>query len=119
MTAVFVYGTLMPGQSRWPILAPYAAAPASEDRVGGRLVDTGSGYPGLLVEDIGEVHGFVVKLQADLVDVALRRLDAVEGTEVGLYRRVQVRTASGRTCWTYELLVLEPWMLDLGGRWIR
>jgi gamma-glutamylcyclotransferase (GGCT)/AIG2-like uncharacterized protein YtfP len=119
MTAVFVYGTLMPGQVRWPQLAPYAAAPVSQDQVGGRLVDTGSGYPGLLPEDTGEVHGFVVELQPALEDIALRRLDEVEGTDVGLYRRVQVKTASGRTCWTYELLVFEPWMPDLGGRWIR
>lgn len=117
MSAVFVYGTLMPGQPRWPLLAAYAATAPVGDHIRGRLVDTGSGYPGLLLQATGEVHGVVVALQPQHAQQALRRLDAAEGTANGLYRRVQVETKSGRTCWTYELLKTEPWMPDLAGRW--
>ena len=46
--AVFTYGTLMPGRSRWPALAPYALGTGESDSVHGVLLDTGYGYPALV-----------------------------------------------------------------------
>jgi len=118
VTLVFVYGTLMPGHVRWPVLAPFVACQPQRDRVRGLLVDTGAGYPGLV--DVGcsrWVHGWRVELRPGNTDRALTTLDAVEGTAVGLYRRMEVMTANGMRCWTYEYLHGTPDLLDLNGRW--
>ena len=114
MTArVFVYGTLMPGEPRWPILSPLSSSRRT-DRVAGRLIDTGYGYPGLL-EGHGQVHGWVVDLAEP--DVALPMLDAIEGTTRGLYQRVLVTTGAGAVCWTYRYLQAKPGDCDLDGQW--
>ncbi len=101
-TCVFVYGTLMPGQLRWPSLEPYATTctPAS---VTGRLWDTGRGYPAIRFDiDGGPVPGFLVALAPERVDDAMARLDHIEGEGV-LYRRVEVVTSGGRAT-SYEWL---------------
>jgi gamma-glutamylcyclotransferase (GGCT)/AIG2-like uncharacterized protein YtfP len=108
--AVFVYGTLQPGQRAWPLVADRAAGPPWRATVAGGLVDTGLGYPALLPLAAGRVPGWVVPVR----DPAglLRRLDAYEGPE---YRRIRVesrpstpeatgagaRGAAGTACWTY------------------
>lgn len=43
-TLVFVYGTLMPGHLRWPLLEPHAVA-SRRAEVRGLLFDTGRGWP--------------------------------------------------------------------------
>lgn len=98
---LFVYGTLMPGQPRWPLLEPYAAGPPAAAIVRGRLWDTGRGFPAL---DPGEddVPGVVVDLRPELRDDALASMDEVEGTARGLYRRSRV-DVDGATAWTYLL----------------
>lgn len=114
MTAqLFVYGTLMPGEPRWPILSPLSSGRRT-DRIAGRLIDTGYGYPGLL-EGQGQVHGWVVDLAEP--QVALPLLDAIEGTAQGLYRRELVTTANGATCWAYRYLQTRPGDRDLNGQW--
>lgn len=48
MEHVFVYGTLKPGEVRWPILAPFVMHPTAgggEASVCGKLFDTGYGWP--------------------------------------------------------------------------
>lgn len=118
ITAVFVYGTLMPGQPRWGHLAPYAAGEPVRDQVAGRLVDTGCGYPGLV--DLGAAataHGWVVTLEGARLAAALERLDEIEGTQVGLYVREVVATLGGRTCWTYRYLRATDDLTELPGSW--
>ncbi len=93
-TCVFVYGTLMPGQSRWPSLEPYATTctPATAT---GRLWDTGRGYPAIRFDADGEpVPGVLVALAPDRVGAAIARLDDIEGEGV-LYRRVRIVTSGG------------------------
>src|SRR3954449_10710082 len=100
-TAGFVYGTLLPTESRWPLLEPYAIAarPAS---VAGRLFDTGRGYPCALFSGAGTIPGAVVELApADVEDVFVL-LDEVEGVAFGLYERVVVTTDDGERVWSYE-----------------
>lgn len=116
MASVFVYGTLMPGQPRWPFLSEFVVAQPVPDSITGRLLDTGCGYPGL-IDGRGSVHGWSVDLDPRRVTRALEVLDAIEGTEVGLYRRIRVRTRSGVDCWTYLYLDDSEGLRDLRGRW--
>src|SRR3954452_22202905 len=100
-TAVFVYGTLLPSESRWPLLEPYArgARPAG---VPGRLFDTGRGYPCALFSGPGTIPGAVVALDQAEVDDVVALLDEVEGVAFGLYERVVVTTDDGERVWSYE-----------------
>lgn len=101
-TALFVYGTLQPGQPRWPALAPYAETHAAAGALG-RVFDTGYGWPAAVFDpgSADEVPGVVVTLRADSVDEALAVLDAIEGVESGLFHRVLV-DVEGRPCWAYH-----------------
>ena len=109
---LFVYGTLMPGQPLWPALARYAASwePAT---AGGRLWDTGQGYPAVRFDGsdlplpgplgpAGPIPGILVVLDAGRAAEAMEVLDRIED-EGRLYRRVEVVT-SGRPAYAYEWL---------------
>ena len=112
---MFVYGTLMPGESRWPHLRPYARSwrPAT---VPGRLWDTGLGYPAAKFGDpAGEIPGVVVRLRSEAAEAAIRLLDQIEA-EGRLYRRVEVSTGRGRAL-TYEWLGPTDGFRPLPGGW--
>lgn len=112
---VFVYGTLMPGETRWRHLSPYAVSwqPATAP---GRLWDTGHGYPGAKFDDdAGEIPGVVVLLRADVAGVAIQVLDQIEG-EGSLYRRVEVSTSHGKAV-SYEWLGPTDGLQPLPGGW--
>ncbi len=107
--ALFVYGTLMRGELRAPLLGRHRPREWSAARAPGRLVDLGA-YPGL-VPGSGLVHGERVRV-ADL-PAALAQLDEVEdfagyGDPENLYRRVITRAVdrAGASClaWTYRYL---------------
>ncbi len=102
---VFVYGTLQPGQPRWPALARFTPQPNATPAVclPGHLFDTGYGWPAAVFDpDSGDqVPGVVVGLDPKSVDEALLTLDAIEGVDSGLFQRVIV-TAGGHPCWSYN-----------------
>lgn len=102
---VFVYGTLQPGQPRWPALARFTAQPNAthEASVPGQLFDTGYRWPAAVFEPDSTDHvpGVVVRLDPESIDEALLTLDAIEGVDSGLFQRVIV-TAGGHTCWSYN-----------------
>jgi gamma-glutamylcyclotransferase (GGCT)/AIG2-like uncharacterized protein YtfP len=92
---LFAYGTLAPA-------GPGVAASGGwvADRVRGRLYDLGP-YPALF--DCGDplaswVEGYVRPVEGDELT---GRLDAYEGVDEGLYRRVQATTEAGRLVWVY------------------
>src|SRR5215207_6532119 len=86
---LFVYGTLMPGDRLWPVLAPYAQSWES-GVAAGRLWDTAHGYPAVRFDPAElPIPGVVVTLHADLAAEAVEVLDEIE-EEGRLYRRVQV-----------------------------
>ena len=92
---LFAYGTLAPD-------GPEAATRGGwiADRVRGRLFDLGP-YPALIdpeEPDAGWVEGYVRSIDPGEL---LRRLDAYEGVEEGLYRRLIVTTQGGREAWVY------------------
>lgn len=100
MSQLFVYGTLMPGQARWPILNGFVAGSPTAESIGGTLYDTGCGFPALFPEGSGTVPGFVVPLDPEQLDEALLVVDAVEGTGSGLFSRAWV-DVGGSGAWVY------------------
>lgn len=110
ITALFVYGTLRPGDVRWHLLEPFAADEGVDDAVTGLLYDTGLGYPAAVFGTDGDgradplpgvVRGRRYELRTEVLDEALRALDTEEHSVAGGYHRVVVTTHSGRAAWAY------------------
>jgi gamma-glutamylcyclotransferase (GGCT)/AIG2-like uncharacterized protein YtfP len=99
---LFVYGTLQPGDARWPILAPYVADSGVADSVAGRVHDTGCGYPAAIFGADGTIVGRTYQLRGELLDEALAVLDDEESSVPGGYTRVVVTTDAGTKAWAYE-----------------
>lgn len=132
MHRLFVYGTLLPGRLRWPLLRPFVTdhGPAS---VPGRLFDSGRGWPVAVFEaatagatagapdgepdgdpgptfhrdgsgsaPVPRVPGVVVALDPDRSGEAVELLDRVEGTAAGLLHRIRVTTVAGEVAWAYH-----------------
>ena len=99
---IFVYGTLRPGDVRWPLLEPYVVDAGRIDLVTGELFDTGFDYPAAIFNDRSTIHGQIHELIEGSILSCLEHLDRVEGTVQGLYRRVIVQTTSGSVSWAYE-----------------
>ena len=115
---LFAYGTLLPGEVRWPALAPYVVDDGVSDTVGGRLFDTGLGYPAALFDGRSIIHGRVFVMRADRYGDALADLDEVEGAVDGAYRRVEVTTAAGVRAWAYEYGGGLELVEIVGGSWV-
>ena len=100
---VFVYGTLQPGQPRWPLLSPFGIQIGSLAQACGALFDTGYGWPAAVfdVDAPTEVPGVVVAIHAEMLEEALASLDEVEGVDGGLFQRVVI-DVGGLSCWAYH-----------------
>ena len=99
---LFVYGTLRPGDVRWHHLAPFVIDEGWDDTAPGSVFDTGLGYPAAKFDNSGIIHGRTYGLLAAAQARCLELLDEVEGVVDGLYHRVQIRTGSGTTAWSYQ-----------------
>jgi gamma-glutamylcyclotransferase (GGCT)/AIG2-like uncharacterized protein YtfP len=113
--AVFVYGTLLPGESRWPILAPYVAEVA-EATAAGRLFDTGRGYPGARFGGPFSIPGAWMRIADEQWHSVLEILDGVESEGV-LYRRKEVATTAGPAV-SYEWLGDTSALPELPAGWL-
>ena len=102
ITHLFVYGTLRPGEARWPHLAPFVDDEGHDDVVSGALYDTGHGYPAARFDHSGTIHGRVYPLHVDRLDECLQLLDEVEAAVLDLFRRVAITTSTGVSAWAYE-----------------
>jgi gamma-glutamylcyclotransferase (GGCT)/AIG2-like uncharacterized protein YtfP len=98
---LFVYGTLMPGRLRWPLLAPFARGHRSAEAAG-RLYDSGHGWPVGVFGDDGVIPGTLVELDPARRDAALPVIDEVEDTATDLLRRIEITTLDGATAWAYH-----------------
>ncbi|MBV9279128.1 MAG: gamma-glutamylcyclotransferase, partial [Chloroflexi bacterium] len=76
VTALFVYGTLKPGEANWPLLAPYARS-TSRAWMRGCLHDAGC-FPALGEGD-DMVYGELVRVATRDLPVVLLLLDHLEG----------------------------------------
>jgi gamma-glutamylcyclotransferase (GGCT)/AIG2-like uncharacterized protein YtfP len=92
---LFVYGTLRPGDTAWPLLMEHTVGRPARAALTGALYDTGRGYPAFC-HGAGSVPGWSVRLRSP--SVALAELDVYEGSG---YRRVRMPDSAGRLCWTY------------------
>ena len=104
MTArVFVYGTLKPGQHRWPALARFADGEQVDARVPGLLFDPGWGWPAAVFDPDHpeDVPGVVVAIAPESIREALATLDDIEGVAAGLFERVLL-DVDGAPCWAYH-----------------
>ncbi len=99
---LFVYGTLRPGDVRWPMLEPFVDDEGVDDTAAGVVFDTGLDYPAAIFGGVGRITGRTYRLRADTVDEALQTLDIEEDTVEGLYRRVGITTGNGTAAWAYE-----------------
>jgi gamma-glutamylcyclotransferase (GGCT)/AIG2-like uncharacterized protein YtfP len=99
---VFVYGTLRPGDVRWPILEPFAADEGVDDSAAGRVYDTGVGYPAAVFEHGGVIRGRTYRLRTELLDAALAALDTEESSVPGGFVRVAITTRAGTPAWAYS-----------------
>lgn len=102
LRALFVYGTLMPGEMRWPALRPYTLS-SERATAKGHLWDTRAGYPAARFDPRGrEIPGFLVTVAPELLTDVIGMLDRIEG-EGALFRRVEVVTSGGPAI-SYEWL---------------
>lgn len=109
---LFVYGTLLPGDVRWGLLAPFVVDEGVDDHVPGALFDTGLDYPAATFQPDpepsdrrAEPAAVVLGRTFALLDASLERaldvLDREEDLVLGLYRRVVVMTGRGIRAWAY------------------
>jgi gamma-glutamylcyclotransferase (GGCT)/AIG2-like uncharacterized protein YtfP len=111
---LFVYGTLMPGRLRWPLIADDVVR-QRPSAVPGTLYDTGLGYPALVVGGDGRVPGWLLGLSGRAPAV-LAQLDVVEGPQ---YRRTDVTTVDGVQAITYAYIGDPAGFTVLDGSWDR
>ncbi|MBK8460480.1 MAG: septum formation family protein [Micropruina sp.] len=96
--AIFVYGSSMPGQSRYDRVEQFVVA-TQRDSVDGLLYDSGLGYPMAKFGPGGEIPGFVLKLDPATADNFLREQTRLES---GLFHPMTIRTRGGVTATAYE-----------------
>jgi gamma-glutamylcyclotransferase (GGCT)/AIG2-like uncharacterized protein YtfP len=99
---LFVYGTLMPGEARWHLLAPLTAPAEPEHaEATGYLYRTPYGWPAAVFDPAASpaVPGLVVTLRDP--GRAFPVLDEIEGTDAGLFHRRLIATTAGQ-CWAYH-----------------
>lgn len=111
---VFVYGTLRPGEERWPLIADAVHRHESAEAPG-TLWDTGHGYPAAVFDGRGTISGDVLWIDPERRNEVIERLDRIEG-EGTLYRRVVVETSAGPAV-SYEWLAATEGFTPLPHGW--
>ncbi len=102
ITHLFVYGTLRPGQPRWPFLETFVVDEGHDDSATGTLYDTAHGYPAARFDGCNKIYGRIYSLRFDRLNEALELLDEVEGAVEDLFERVAITTSSGLEAWAYQ-----------------
>jgi gamma-glutamylcyclotransferase (GGCT)/AIG2-like uncharacterized protein YtfP len=116
MNTLFVYGLLKPGYSLHRVAAPFVVLTRA-GRIRGRLYD--AGVPAARFDQDGTIEGFVLWLDPERLDEALRVLDVLED-EGDDYRRVvvEVDTDDGAVpAFAYEYLRSLDGRREVGAAW--
>jgi len=125
LRAVFLYGTLLPGECRHHILHEHGLRSIEPATVTGTLIDLGR-YPGLLPPRTPESRAHGIVAIVDDIAGLLRRLDRIEGfrgweDSKPLYwrRLVAASTATGTSpAWTYRYAAPGDDIIEsTDGRW--
>lgn len=113
---VFIYGTLMRGESRHHAIRDQEFIGTAKTTARYRL-HLIADYPGMVAAT--EDDGYSICGELWSVDQAtLRRLDSIECVDDGLFRRIEVSIAAANTraeAWIYQHDV--SGLRDLGGDW--
>lgn len=112
-TYIFVYGTTMPGQSRYSLIEDFVAETIRASTTG-RLYDSGSGYPAAKFGGSGTIEGYLLRLRPERVTEAKRTFTEIEA---GLFDPVPVTTHSGVTATAYEWIGSVDGLPRLDGMW--
>lgn len=99
MARLFTYGTLKPGESRYPLIARFVKSHQPAHIIA-KLADLGA-YPAL-VFGFGYVKGFLLELDDEAV---FEITDRIEAVDAGLFRRKRTLSATENSvfwCLTYE-----------------
>jgi len=123
MEAVFVYGTLLTGESNYRVAAPFVRS-VQPGAVYGRLYDCGL-YPKLTLcgEGESELRPVVVGEWLEVSKAGLRAMDVLEGYrgpgKDNEYERVWITDArdGGRSGWIYVGADVQGLPLIPGGSW--
>lgn len=121
---VFAYGTLQPGASAWSLMARHTDGAAS-GWMHGRVLDTGRGYPALVLaaDRDGVAHGTVLHLRRP--GAGFDALDGYEGPEYVRVRGVAYGadpTGAGSAVWVWawrDPATVHPEWAALASRWDR
>ena len=95
MFDVFVYGTLKPGQVRWPLLKQYAPAYVTRCEYPGYLYDCRDYPAAVFTQNVTDTHivGYSVTFLARQQEEILATLDKVEGVSHGLFVQKEIDVA--------------------------
>lgn len=121
-TALFLYGTLMPGHLRWWMVEADVVDRRAM-RVPGLLYDTGNGWPAAVFRRVGPEHtipGWVVWLRPGSEERLLAELDEMEGVSsppdpiVDVFERLRVRIDGVSEAWAYHASTVHPHWRQIG-----
>ena len=114
--ALFLYGTLMPGHLRWPLVEPHVVDRRAA-RAPGVLHDTGRGWPAAtfhLPARGSWIPGWAVRIPSTAAADLLWELDRMEGISeppdpaTDPYTRIRVELEDGTGAWAYHAAHVEP-----------
>lgn len=123
LNRVFIYGTLIPGQVRWPYMASYVAHNEA-DNTPGLLYATPFGYPAARFDATGNldrlIQGYTMTIHPHTLESCLAELDEIESAVTGLYHRVVIETGNGHHAWAYQYgLGIDDLRLIESGSWVE
>ena len=96
---VFVYGTLRPGEIRFPLIADLISYTSSAV-ANARFIETGQNFPGVIPSGTNQVGGVLLHPVEGFQHELLERCDRIEG-HPGLFQRALIRTLGGDLAWIY------------------
>jgi gamma-glutamylcyclotransferase (GGCT)/AIG2-like uncharacterized protein YtfP len=115
---LFVYGTLLPGESNYGLVKPFLRA-SKPGVIGGRLYDAGE-YPGLVLSAYDMVSGLWYTVDNEAM-VVLDELEGYRGPHyMNEYERVWISDAMDPSVqgWVYVWEEQPPFPLIQSGNWL-